>query len=150
MNQQSTKLGLLVGRIIAGLFYLHAGIDNLAHLSDKVDYAALKGAPLPWLTVTVASLLLIIGGASILTGYKPIVGITAIILFLLPVTFYMHDFWAVADPQMRVEEVRSFLSNMGLTGSTLIFLAIPRPWPWSLEALASAADHDTTLPETVL
>lgn len=135
MNDHSTRVALLIGRFIAGLFYLYAGIDNLLNLSSKVGYAAYKGVPVPWVAVTIASLLLVIGGMSIITGYKPIIGVVAIVLFLVPVTVMMHNFWTVADPQQRIEELRGFLSNMGLAGSTLVFLAIPRPWAWGLEDL---------------
>lgn len=148
MNENSTKLALLIGRFIAGLFYLYAGFDNLVNLPGKVGYAAFKGIPFPWIAVTVASLLLLVGGLSILTGYKPVLGSFAIVLFLVPVTVMMHDFWNVADPALRIEEQRGFLSNMGLAGSALIFLAIPRPWAWSLEALLWTPSHHQTLSES--
>jgi uncharacterized membrane protein YphA (DoxX/SURF4 family) len=133
MNEGSTKVALLIGRIIAGLFYVYAGINNLLHLSGATGYAAFKGVPFPTLSVILASVLLILGGMSILTGYKPVLGVVAVILFLLPVTLMMHNFWTLDDPAVRIEEMRSFLSNMGLIGSALIFLAVPRPWLWSLD-----------------
>jgi hypothetical protein len=43
VNQPSTKLGLLIGRIIAGLFYLHTGINNLTCPSEKA-----RTIPHPW------------------------------------------------------------------------------------------------------
>ena len=139
---------LLIGRFIAGLFYLNAGLDNLMHLADKVGYAAYSGVPYPWISVPLASLLLVVGGLSILTGYRPEVGVAAIVIFLLPVNVYMHDFWNVADPQLRVAEMRSFLSNLGLAGSVLFLLAIPRPWAWSLEKLASGRRSAALTPST--
>jgi len=133
----NTKLALLIARIIAGLFYLYAGVDNLVNLPGKVGYAAFKGVPIPWVLVTAASLLVLVGGLSILTGYRPEIGVVAIVLFLVPVTLMMHDFWTVADPQLRIEEMRSFRSNMALAGSAILFLAVPRPWAWSLDTLAT-------------
>jgi putative oxidoreductase len=87
--------------------------------------------------VTVANILLVIAGLSILSGYRPAVGVTAVVLFMIPVSLLMHNFWAMADPQMAIAEMRSFLSNMGLAGSTLLFMAIPRPWPMSINKLPS-------------
>jgi putative oxidoreductase len=138
VNDRNIRLGLLAGRLIVGCFYLYAGLDNLLNLPDKAGYAAFKGVPLPMLAVAVASMLLLVGGSSILIGYRPEVGIAAIVLFLLPVTLAMHDFWNVADPQARVEELRGFLSNLGLAGSALLFLSIPRPWAWSVEEMQVA------------
>jgi putative oxidoreductase len=135
MNEQNTKLVLLIGRIIAGLFYILAGVNNFVNLSSASGYAAFKGVPMPALAVMAASSLLVIGGVSILTGYQPVLGVSAIVLFLLPVTLIMHNFWSIDEAQAQVAEVRSFLSNMGLIGSTLIFLAVPRPWLGSIDEI---------------
>lgn len=44
----------------------------------------------------------------------------------------MHNFWTVKDPQTRMAEMINFMKNMALMGSTLMFLAIETPWPFSL------------------
>lgn len=144
MNTQFTRIVLLIGRIVAGLFYLYAGINNFSNLPKSIGFAAYKGVPMPMIAVTVASALLVIGGVSILLGYKPHLGVAAIIFFLLPVTIMMHNFWAFDDPQARLEEMRSFLSNMALAGSSLMFLGLPSPWPWSVDSLAERGTPHTT------
>jgi hypothetical protein len=87
---------------------------------------------------------------SILTGYRPTVGVAIIILFLAPVTLMMHNFWVMDDPQMREMELRSFLVNVALAGSALLSLGVPQPWTWSVEALAdkpkSTLDGSTLSP----
>ena len=144
MNISVTRIVLLIGRIVAGLFYLYAGINNFSNLPKSVGFAAYKGVPLPLLAVIVASTLLVIGGMSILVGYKPQIGVAAIILFLLPVTLMMHNFWVIDDPQVRLEEMRSFLSNLALAGSSLMFLGLPAPWSWSVdEFLGQDNPHST-------
>ena len=82
-----------------------------------------------------AGILLTIGGLSLITGYKPCLGVATIVLFLLPVTFIMHNFWTMKD-LARTIELASFMKNMGLMGSALMFLSIPQPWALSLEARA--------------
>jgi putative oxidoreductase len=135
MIADNSKIAFLMGRIVVGFFYLYAGINNFIHFEEAVGYAAFKGVPVTGLAVTVANILLVIAGLSILSGYRPVAGVTAVVLFMIPVSLLMHNFWAVADPQMAIAEMRSFLSNMGLAGSTLLFLAIPRPWPLSINQL---------------
>jgi uncharacterized membrane protein YphA (DoxX/SURF4 family) len=127
----------LIGRLVVGGFYLYAGIDNLLHLGEKVGYAAFKGVPLPLLSIIVASILLLIGGMSILTGYRPTLGVGAVILFLVPVTLLMHNFWTIADPQMRMIEMHAFQGNVALIGSALLLLGVPQPWAWSLNNMAA-------------
>ncbi|HXV98268.1 MAG TPA: DoxX family protein [Anaerolineae bacterium] len=136
MMADNSKITFLVGRMVVGFFYLYAGINNFVHFEEAVGYAAFKGVPVTVLAVTIANILLLIAGLSILSGYQPVVGVTAVVLFMIPVTLLMHNFWAIADPQMAIAEMRSFLSNMGLAGSSLLFLAIPRPWPMSINKLS--------------
>jgi uncharacterized membrane protein YphA (DoxX/SURF4 family) len=76
--------------------------------------------------------LLLLGGASVLLGVGPTVGIILLIVFMLGATFPMHNFWAVSDPQMKQADMINFLKNMALVGALLMLLAIPQPWPFSL------------------
>lgn len=149
MKVNLIRIGLLIGRIIAGIFYLYAGLNNLANFPKSVGFAAYKGVPLPMIAVLIASILLVIGGVSILVGYKPYWGVAAILFFLLPVTILMHNFWTFDDPQARLEEMRSFLSNLALAGSSLMFLGLPSPWPWSLDAFMTTTSSRRT-PATAL
>jgi putative oxidoreductase len=127
--------GLLIGRFIAGLYYLYAGLNAFTHLRPFIGYATSKGVPAPDIAVVVSHALLLLGAFCLLTGYQPIVGVAALVAFLIPVSFIMNAFWADRDPQARAMDLMSFTKNMGLLGSTLMFLAIPLPWPWSVDWL---------------
>jgi uncharacterized membrane protein YphA (DoxX/SURF4 family) len=127
----SHPIAFLIGRLIVGVFYLYYAAEQFLHLGFWSGYAAFKGVPAPQLAVIVAGILLAIGGLSLLTGYRPRVGVAAIVLFFLPVTFIMHNFWAMQDLQ-RTIELASFMKNMGLMGSSLMFLSIPQPWAFGL------------------
>ncbi len=54
-------------------------------------------------------------------------------LFLVPVTVIMHPFWADRNVAQQQADLINFTKNIGLLGSSLMFLAVPRPWPYSLE-----------------
>lgn len=127
-----TRVLFVIGRIIVGVFYLYAGVDNIVNVGAKTGYIAAKGIPMPQVTIVLTALLLLIGGLSIITGYKTRIGVAAVVVFLLPVTILMHNFWTVEDPMTRMIEMHSFQSNMALMGSALMFLAIKTPWPFSL------------------
>ncbi len=129
------KIAFLVGRIIVGLFYLFSGINLFAQIGAMVAYAGAHNVPLPEVAVPVSAILLLIAGLSFLTGLWPVIGVVALVVFLVPVSVMIHGFWAVEDPMQRTQEMYSFLSNMGLLGSGLMFLAVPRPWPYSLASL---------------
>src|SRR5690242_15049816 len=132
LKGQTAQIAFLLGRLLVGGMYLSAGINNLMSLGATAGYAASKGVPDPALLVTLASALLVIGGISLLTGFQPRLGVAAVLLFLVPVTLVMHNFWALQGLQAELEQ-HSFLGNVALAGSALMFLLIPRPWATSLD-----------------
>lgn len=88
-------------------------------------YAKTKGAPSPRIAVPLSGLLLILGGLSILLGIHPTVGAVLLLIFLLPVTFIMHNFWKPQDQNTKSIEAVNFLKNLALVGALLMFLALP-------------------------
>ena len=125
-------IAFLIGRIIFGLLFLMFATNHFMQLENMTGYAASKGVPSPKLAVIVGGVLLLIGGLTILTGFQPLIGVIALVVFLIPVSFKMHDFWTVADEQMKVVEMTQFMKNMALLGAALIFLGVPQPWPLGL------------------
>jgi uncharacterized membrane protein YphA (DoxX/SURF4 family) len=123
----------LVGRILVGCYYLMSAFHHFGDVGGMSRQVAAHGVPAPTLAVLVSGVLLLIGGLSLLLGTFPRLGVTALVLFLVPVTLIMHAFWADRDPMMRQNDIINFSKNVGLLGSTLMFLAVPRPWPYSLE-----------------
>jgi uncharacterized membrane protein YphA (DoxX/SURF4 family) len=122
----------LIGRVIFGIYLLMNAYNHLAHSSQMAGYAASKKVPFPKAAILGSGLLLLIGGLSVLTGVQVKAGIAAIVLFLIPVTFTMHNYWMQADPMAKMGERVNFMKNMALLGAALMMLAIPTPWPFSL------------------
>ncbi len=121
----------LIGRILYGGFFTMSGLNHFMQLNQMAPYAESKGVPAPKLAVIVTGILLLIGGLSILLGYQTLYGIAALVIFLVPTTLMMHNFWAVEDPQMRMVEMTMFMKNVALLGAALMFLMI-KDWPYSL------------------
>jgi putative oxidoreductase len=55
------------------------------------------------------------------------------VLFLVPVTFIMHNFWAAKDPMTAQTEMVSFLKNLSMLGGALL-IAYFGAGPLSLDA----------------
>jgi putative oxidoreductase len=124
----------LAGRIIAGAYYLFSAFNHFSRLGMIAGFAASKGVPAPKAAVFVSGVLLLIGGLTLLLGYLPKLGVAALVVFFIPVTIMMHPFWADADPGARMVDMINFTKNMALLGSSLIFLGVPEPWPYSVGA----------------
>ncbi len=126
------QIAFLIGRIIVGAYYISSGIRHFTKLNMMAGYARSKRVPAPKLAVADSGALLLIGGLSILLGFQPRIGVAAIVLFLLGVSPMMHNFWTMQDPMQRMGEMVNFTKNMALLGCTLMFLAIPQPWAYSV------------------
>ncbi len=122
----------LIGRIIVGVFYLFNASNHFFQVNAMSGYAQSKGVPSPKLAVLVSGALLLIGGLSILTGFLPVIGVIALVLFFVPIVFMMHAFWKVQDPMAKMGEMVNFTKDVALLGSALMFLAVPQPWPFSI------------------
>jgi putative oxidoreductase len=125
-------LAFLIGRIILGAFYLYYAQNHFKNGAMMAGYAASKGVPSAALAVQATGVMMALGALSFITGILPTIGAIIIIVFLLPTTFMIHNFWTIKDPMARLGDQTNFLKNMALVASTLMFLAIPQPWPLSL------------------
>lgn len=126
------NVAFLIGRILIGLFFLMAGFNHFARLNMMAAYAKMKHVPAPSVGVAGGGVLMILGGLSMLLGFHPTIGVILLLIFLLPTTFMMHNFWAVQDPQAKLTEMIMFQKNFAIMGLLLMTLMIPRPWPISL------------------
>lgn len=127
-----TEILFLIGRILYGGFFVMNGMNHFTKMGMMKGYAASKGVPVPALTVPFTGLLLLFGGAGVLLGVSVQWALLAVIIFLVPVTFIMHKFWAVTDPMMKMGEMVNFTKNMALLGATLMMFAISSPWIYSI------------------
>jgi len=122
----------LLGRLLFGGFFIISGIRHFQHLEMMAGFAGSKGVPAAKLGVMASGLLIIAGGISILLGLRPFFGVAMITLFLIPVTFWMHNYWDDKDPMTRINNQVNFMKNLALLGAAWMLLAIPRPWSMSL------------------
>jgi uncharacterized membrane protein YphA (DoxX/SURF4 family) len=114
---------LYLGRILFGGYFLYNAYNHFANLSMMTGYTQSKGVPSAQLAVIVAGVLLAIGGISVLFNVIPLVGLLALVVFLVPVTFMMHAFWKVQDPMAKMGEMVNFTKNLALLGAVIMFLA---------------------------
>ena len=121
----------IIGRILYSAIFL---LSTPNHFSGKaVAYAAAAGVPIPGVLVPLAGILALLGGLSVLLGYRAKLGAWLLVVFLVPVTLWMHRFWGVADPQHAQMQMINFMKNLGLVGGAL-FVAYFGAGPFSLDA----------------
>jgi len=127
------KAPFLIGRVLLGGFFLYNGINHFRQAEALASYAKSKNVPAAKAGVIASGAMLTFGGASLILGVKPKLGIAAIIGFLSGVSPLMHDFWNMEDPQQRQNDMINFTKNMALVGAALALLQLEEPWPISVD-----------------
>jgi uncharacterized membrane protein YphA (DoxX/SURF4 family) len=122
----------LIGRILFGGYFLRSAYAHFAHHGMLTGYTQSKGVPAPGLAVAGSGVLLLIGGLGVLLGAYVVWALSALIIFLVPVTFMMHAYWKVADPGAKMGDQVNFWKNLALVGAILMMLALPMPWMYAL------------------
>jgi len=128
----------LVGRICFSAIFIFAAPGHFT--ARYVGYASQAGVPAAALLVPLSGLIALVGGLSIALGYKAKLGALLLVVFLIPVTFTMHGFWAVTDPMMQQMQLAMFMKNLSMLVGALL-IAYFGSGPLSLDArrVASAA-----------
>jgi putative oxidoreductase len=120
-GKERTSVGsfvILAGRILFSAIFIMSG--SLHFSQAEIGYAAQAGVPMAKLLVPASGILALVGGLSILLGYKAKIGAWLLVLFLVPVTLLMHNFWAVKDPMMAQMQMAMFLKNVTMLGGALL------------------------------
>jgi len=74
----------------------------------------------------------VVGGLSVLLGFKARLGAILLILFIIPAALIFHDFWRETDAQKQQDQMIHFMKNVAILGGLLIVLA-RGAGPWSID-----------------
>lgn len=109
---------VLLGRVLyVGIFIMAAP----GHFSaGTIAYATSKGVPMASFAVPLSGVIALVGGLSILLGYKAKYGAWLIVLFLVPVSLMIHNFWTYTDTmQVQMQQI-NFMKNLSMIGAALL------------------------------
>jgi len=109
-----------VARALFALIFLLAAPRHFS--AEGISHAAELGVPFAKFFVPLSGVIAIAGGLSLITGFQVRWGAWALILFLVPVTLGMHQFWTIANPVQQRIQISMFLKNLSMIGGAL-FLA---------------------------
>lgn len=107
-----------IGRFLYSLLFIMSGLNHFS--SGSISYAESAGVPIPGILVPVTGIMILVGGLTVLLGLHARAGASLLILFLVPVTLIMHDFWNITDPQMAQMQMSHFMKNVSLLGGAIL------------------------------
>ena len=128
------KYAVLAGRQLFSVIFI---IASAQHFSPQtIQRAAAHGVPWPGVLVPLSGVIALLGGFSVLFGFQTRVGAWLLVMFLVPVTVMMHNFWSVSDPMTLQVEKAMFMKNVTMLGGALV-ISYFGGGPLSVDALIS-------------
>ncbi len=104
----------LAARICLCIIFINSGISKIFGFAATAGMMAGRGLPIPTVLLAFTIAFQLLGGFSLLLGYKVQLGSILLILFLIPATLVFHN--PIGNP----DELTSFLKNIGLIGGLLM------------------------------
>ena len=112
------KFLVLLGRVFYSAVFIGSGISHFS--TGTLKYAQAHNVPNAEILVPLSGALALLGGISILLGYKARLGAWLIVLFLIPTTLMMHNFWDVQETGLKMMQRAMFMKNLSLLGGALL------------------------------
>ena len=109
-----------IGRVLFALIFVASIAGHFS--SAEISEAAAHGVPLATILVPLAGMIALVGGVSVMLGYRARFGALLLLVFLVPVTLIMHKFWGLPDPQMAMMQKVNFMKNAALAGACLLIM----------------------------
>lgn len=126
------SFGMLLGRFCISVIFILAGIGKFLDYDGTAAYMASKGMTMIPFFLLAAATVELIGGLSVLLGWKARWGATILLLFLIPTTVIFHDFWHLANPVERQLMMILFLKNLAIFGG-LLYVICCGPGSWAVD-----------------
>jgi uncharacterized membrane protein YphA (DoxX/SURF4 family) len=131
----------VVARFLISLVFLAGAVNKILHwheterslmntlcewqahigFSDNLQDCIATMIPLTPILLLVATLFELLGGLSVLLGVKEKLGATLLVLFLIPTTILLHQFWFV-EGAAREAQLAHFLKNLAIIGGLLMII----------------------------
>jgi putative oxidoreductase len=131
MSDSSNSFTPLAGRILMSVMFLISGFFKIGGYSQMVAYSASKGLPMASVAIACAAVVELAGGLAILVGFQTKIAAWLLFLYLIPVTFLFHNFWAMQGAEQQ-QNMINFLKNVSIMGG-LVILATYGAGPYSVD-----------------
>ena len=130
-ERKNMRFLVLVARILFSAIFILASLSLFA--SETIEYAASRGVPWANISVPLAGILALAGGISVLLGYHAKIGGLLLVLFLIPVTLFIHNFWTYSNLEDIQNQWIMFMKNVSILGGAIL-ISYFGAGPYSLDS----------------
>ncbi len=138
----------MIGRIAFALIFIISGISKFMDLTKTANMISTEvvfpgflaglvtqietgtGMKMPMLLAIAGASIEIIGGAMVALNFASRLGALLLILFIIPATYYFHDFWTMTGDAW-MQNLIQFQKNLSILGGLIVFFVLGhwRPVP---------------------
>jgi putative oxidoreductase len=117
-NKKMQKFIPLIARTFLAIVFVRAGFDKaFVDFAGTQEQMASTGIPIPFVVLIFTIAFQILGGISLILGYKAKIGAILLIIFLIPATLVFHN--PLIDPTQMID----FTKNLSILGGLLMVVA---------------------------
>src|SRR5262245_50563637 len=114
----------LIGRICMAAIFVISGLEKVFFWDQTLAFMSAHGMfMLVQLLLFLATVIEIFGGIGLILGWFFRCASTILALYLIPVTFVFHAFWALVAPGDVLLQQTMFLKNLAIFGGLLALAA---------------------------
>ena len=113
-----------LGRLALAWFFLSDAYLRAIDWNGTIALMAEKNIPAPGVLLFVALSAMVLGGLSLLLGFRTKVGALLLFAFTVASTVMLHNYWVLHDAGDRMAEYQLFIRNVAIAGGLLLLLGI--------------------------
>jgi putative oxidoreductase len=113
----------LIGRIFLSAIFIFEAIDSAFFFGKTKEAMTEHGLTWSQDTLLYTSIFLLsLGGLMVLFGYRSTLGALMLLLYWVPMTFIVHDFWTSGTNSELRQESILFMKNIAIAGGLLMLV----------------------------
>ena len=112
----------LVGRCMLAAFFMLTALQKMQAWNDTSYYMAQHGIGAIPIMLALSIVVETGAGLALALGFRTRLMSLILFIYVLVVSFLLHDFWTVSDPDIVRTEMQLFAKNMAIAGGLLLLV----------------------------
>jgi putative oxidoreductase len=113
----------LIGRIFLSAIFIASGLGKIGDWDQTAGFMTAKGMPMVPLFLAAAIAFEVVGGLSVLLGYRARLGALMLIIFLVPATIIFHNPAGLEGMEQQNQFIH-MMKNISLVGGLMIVMGL--------------------------
>ena len=114
----------LFGRLVLSWFYFTQAYRYTRDWNDTALILTMKSLPAAQVFLFIALMGIVLGGLSLLLGFRTRIGALALFAITVTATIIMHDYWTLSTAAQRAADYDIFARNIAICGGLLALIGL--------------------------